>query len=315
MSPAGSDHPVRTSVVICTRNRASALDACLASVTAEVRTDAEVLVVDNGSTDATPEVLARWVDRAGVRTVHEPVAGLSRARNVGVDQARGELVAFLDDDVSLHPGWHRHLLAFFDEEPDMDGLAGRIVLAFPDGRPRWLHPELDTWYAAVDLGERRRPLEPDEQPFGANMAVRAVALARIGGFDETLGYSDRRLMGSEETDLFDRLRAEGGRLGYDPQVAVHHHIGAERLHLRWVVRRTFAQGRTSAALAARSAGPDEMRRRARTAAGRALLRGWGGSAWRVATQRPRRAALAAVAARRAQQMGNAVESRRLARGA
>lgn len=103
------------SIVICTRNRCSVLDRCLSTVAGVEGLDrAEVLVVDNGSTDETAAVIERWMATVPqLRCVYEPRPGLSHARNSGVHNATGDVLAFLDDDVLVDQGWLDGLVAAY----------------------------------------------------------------------------------------------------------------------------------------------------------------------------------------------------------
>jgi glycosyltransferase involved in cell wall biosynthesis len=99
---------VKLSVIIATRNRADAIAACLDSVAASLANasplDAEILVVDNGSTDKTAEIIRAWAVASGVRVkpLSEPRSGKCRALNCALRAAEGELLAFTDDDCRLH---------------------------------------------------------------------------------------------------------------------------------------------------------------------------------------------------------------------
>ncbi len=123
------------SVVVCTRNRARLLTACLASLDEQSleRDQYEVVVVDNGSADGTPALLNRWRGAATGRVaVREPVVGLSTARNRGLAIATGEVVAFLDDDALAAPSWGAaHLAAY--REPSVSAPAARSCCRSPRG--------------------------------------------------------------------------------------------------------------------------------------------------------------------------------------
>ena len=108
-------------VVVCTRNRCRVLDVCLSALLAHARGDAfDVLVVDNGSTDGTSEVVARWERRAPcvVRQVVEPRTGLSHARNAGLAASTTAVVAFIDDDARVAANWSAALLDVYRQMPD-----------------------------------------------------------------------------------------------------------------------------------------------------------------------------------------------------
>jgi glycosyltransferase involved in cell wall biosynthesis len=240
---------VGASIVVCTRNRAGRLRECLAHLDAQVGAgDLEVVVVDNGSTDATGDVVRAWAAAEPDRRRHlrEPVAGLSRARNRGVAAAQGEVVLFIDDDALAPTGWVAAHLTAYTRDPGVAGAGGPVVLRWPGGRPRWLAPGLEHWFSALDLGDDPGPWPTPHGPYGTNMSVRRAVFAEVGGFDERLGRRGRSLVSSEEGDLFGRVTATGGALAYEPAALVLHGVTADRLSRRWVLRRGWAQGRSNA---------------------------------------------------------------------
>ncbi|MFN0091422.1 MAG: glycosyltransferase family 2 protein, partial [Acidimicrobiales bacterium] len=177
------------SLVICTRNRAHLLVRALAAVEAAAKPPGfELVVVDNGSGDATGAVIGAHAARAGqpVLTVAEPRVGLSRARNAGVAAASGEVVAFTDDDCLIRPDHLTGVAAAFAELP-IAFCGGRVVAADPADSPVALN--LDPTFRWLPPG---RPLRPGVVQ-GANLAVRADALRAAavgpgpGPFDEALG--------------------------------------------------------------------------------------------------------------------------------
>jgi glucosyl-dolichyl phosphate glucuronosyltransferase len=251
---------VGATVVVCTRDRVARLRECLAHLDAQVGAhEIEVVVVDNGSTDGTGDEVVAWAagDPARRRHLHEPRAGLSRARNRGVDAARGEVVLFIDDDALAPAGWVAAHLAAYDRDPGLAGAGGPVVLRWPEGRPGWLAPDLEHWYSALDLGDDPTPWPTPHGPYGTNMSVRRSVLDQVGGFDERLGRRGRSLVSSEEGDLFGRVSAAGGALAYEPAALVLHAVTPDRLSRRWVLRRGWAQGRSNAR---RRSGPMPMTR-------------------------------------------------------
>jgi glycosyltransferase involved in cell wall biosynthesis len=238
--------PVQSgTVVVCTRDRRRLLEACLASLNEQIAPVLTV-VVDNGSSDGTAAYLRAW-SCAGPRrvVVSEPVPGLSRARNVGVSHAVGDVVLFLDDDALAPPGWaYAHLQAY--EDPGVQAAGGPVLLDFVDGRPPWVASRLEHWWSALDHGTERRPFPPPHGPYGANMSIRRDALLSAGGFDPSLGRRGNSLMSSEEAAVFERIWAAHGAIMYLPEAVVIHEITAERLRPSWVLRRGIAQGRSNA---------------------------------------------------------------------
>ena len=226
-------HPApHLSIIICTYNRAALLAECLRTVTAACAATSapvEVVVVDNNSTDATPQVVAAWP----VRTVFEGCQGLARARNAGIAAARAPLIAFTDDDVAVAADWVVRLLEAFADDEVM-ALGGPIAPRWETTPPRWMAPEFHRHLAILDLGPERRRLSHADV-WGANFAVRASAFARHGGFRADLGRIGDQPFVGEETEFLSRLIAAGERVDYVPTVRVEHRIGGERLRLRYIL--------------------------------------------------------------------------------
>lgn len=257
------------SVIVCTLDRAESLRRTLASLGALRGDDHEVVVVDNGSSDHTPAVVA--AAPCPVHSVVEPVLGLSVARNRGVAESRGEIVAFLDDDAEADAGWLEALATAYAGDARVGGVGGRIELVFPGGRPRWLPARLEGHYSALDLGDERRPFAPPMSPYGTNMSLRRAVFERVGGFSAGLGRRGADLLSNEEIELFGRVHALGVPVLYEPAALVHHHVEPERLSPRYVLRRAYAQGRSRARFESHL----EPRRTLRSWARHATARGWG----------------------------------------
>src|SRR5207249_12236510 len=123
------------SVVIPTRNRRATLTALLERVGPQTA-GAEVVVVDNGSTDGTPELLRPLEAQGRLRVVHEPTPGATRARNAGARAARGDVLPFVDDDALPADSWLAALLAPF-ANPRVAAAGGRVPLRFAGALPAW----------------------------------------------------------------------------------------------------------------------------------------------------------------------------------
>lgn len=236
--------PPRATVVVCTRNRSSALgDFGAAWLGHEAALDWELLVVDNGSTDDTREVAAALVAaRPGrARLAVEATLGLSSARNLGVRLARGEWLAFLDDDATPAPGWldaYERALG----RPGVLAAGGPIEPDFAAPPPEWLGAEFLPYLSAWERGPDAHRLAYAEYPRGTNMALRRAAFERFGEFDPRLGRRGRSLRSCEEIELCLRLERAGERVEYLPGAAVEHLVETERLSPGWMRRRFAAQG-------------------------------------------------------------------------
>jgi len=236
------------SVVICTYNRASVLDATLTSFFRQACLDAvdhELLIIDNNSTDRTRDVVEKYLERPTVRYVFEPRQGLSVARNRGVAESRGEFVALLDDDVMIDPEWLSALGRAF-QETQADVIGGRSYLILEGAVPEWFGPDFRPLLSEVKLGESRLIVPEGRGLFGLNLAFRRSALGAAGGFDESLGRSGAGLLGGEETVVMRRIAASGGVIMYDPDVVVGHVIGVDRLKWDYFARLAAGIGRSAA---------------------------------------------------------------------
>ncbi|HYJ00515.1 MAG TPA: glycosyltransferase [Thermoleophilaceae bacterium] len=252
------------SVVVPTRNRAEYLDVTLASLRRQEQAPAhELLVVDDGSTDATVAVAARH----GVRVVAaEAPGGLNAGRNTGVAATAGAVVAFLDDDVWAPPGWLAALAGGVERHDWADAFGGPIRARFEGPAPRACGRE-PAPITTLDLGAEDREAE---MVWGANFAVRRGAFERFGPFDPSLGGH-----GDEEEWLLG-LRRAGGRIAYVADAALDHRRAGDDARLRALARAAYHRGR-----AARRT--DERRGVAPAAA--TELRNLAGAGWHTARRR------------------------------
>ena len=218
------------SVVVCTRDRPDRVMACLDALARQDYPSYDVVVVDNAPRDDTVQSLVRdrhphplW------RYVREPRPGLSRARNTGARHARGEIVAFLDDDETPDEHWLAELARGFATGPDVGCVNGMIV-------PTRLDTQAQDWFERLGGHCKGRGFEPATftrdgpqsplyplPPFGTggNMAFRREVLRAVGGFDEALGAGTPALAG-EDTLAITRVLLAGRRVVYQPTALVRH---------------------------------------------------------------------------------------------
>jgi glycosyltransferase involved in cell wall biosynthesis len=239
------------SVIVCTYNRSESLRktlGSLAQVWAPAGTSWELIVVDNNSTDDTAEVVKTFVAASSlsVRYIFEINQGLSHARNAGIRAARGDIVAFTDDDVTVDPRWLCELRKTFDQFGCV-GVGGRIVTMWICQKPAWL--ELDgphrllTPVPSFDLGEEPCELDTNTPAFGANMAFKKVAFEKYGFFRTDLGRQGSKLMSYEDTEFCTRLFRGGDRLLYAPSAIVYHPATKARLRKSYFQSLYFSHGR------------------------------------------------------------------------
>lgn len=243
------------SVVIATRNRQALLAQTLDSLASQTWPceRLEVIVADNGSSDATPDVVTSFGRRRGaplVRYLFVDTPGKSAAVNQALAIATGDLLALTDDDVRADHDWLMRLAAAFDET-GADFVAGRVKPAWESAPPDWLSPALYGVIAVPENGDDRVAITPAQQrvmPIGANMAVRREVVLRVGGLRADLGKLDGSLRTGEDHEFFLRMLQAGFTGVYEPAAVVHHRVGAERLERGYFRRWLHQNGRDVARL-------------------------------------------------------------------
>jgi glycosyltransferase involved in cell wall biosynthesis len=252
------------SIVIPTRARADYLDVALASVVPQAtEAGAEVIVVSDGPDDATAATAARY----SARLVTLPRQRcLNAARNAGARAARGELILFIDDDISAPPGWLAAFLDGAETTPDRDVFGGPIQARLEGGGPRACGREPPP-ITTLDLGSRDQDCQ---FVWGANMAVRAAILRRVGPFDERL--SGR----GDEEEWERRYIAAGGRVRYLAAAGLVHRRAVRDATVRALSRAAYELGRT--------ARQNDLRKRAAPPL-TAELRVLAGCAWHIVRRR------------------------------
>lgn len=234
-------------VAICTYARPISLRRALDSLLAQTlpRRDFEILVVDNTpDPGGLADVRVSYASSDVMTWAHEPTPGLSRARNLAIRAARGEILAFIDDDAMARPNWLASMLDTFRASgPKTEAAGGRVDPIWTRPRPAWLHEELLGYLSIVNWGGERRTLDGAEWIAGTNMAFRTDALRATRGFLNELGRCGpgHSLLSNEEQEILNHIRARGGHVVYAPDMCVDHTIGAERLTQSWFRKRVSWQ--------------------------------------------------------------------------
>jgi len=240
---------MRISVILCTYNRSQSLRRALESAAALVLAplvEWEVLVVDNNSSDHTQEVVQEFCSGypGRFRYIFEPQQGKSYALNAGIREARGQVLAFMDDDVTVDPNWLQNLTAGL-HYGDWAGAGGRIITEWTCPPPRWLSP--DSRYAAgplVAFNPQPEPGQLDEPPIGTNMAFRREMFEKYGCFRADLGPCPGSEIRGEDTEFGARLLRGGERLRYEPSALVYHPVQENRLNKVYFLAWWFDKARS-----------------------------------------------------------------------
>ena len=237
------------SIIVCTCNRAKRLPALfdnLARLKIQPGMTWELLVVDNASRDETPQIIEREItrDRLPVVYLKEPKPGKSRALNLALKNARGDLLVFTDDDVLPTPGWLNAYHEASRAYPAVSGFGGRVLPLWERGIiPDWLCTEGE--YALPDgvinrrdFGEIKKLLPNKLVPGGLNAALQRSAAEQMGSFREDIGPGTL-FPYAEDTEYFRRLYDLGGRYMYVPNALLYHKNPTNRMTKSYILKWTF----------------------------------------------------------------------------
>jgi glucosyl-dolichyl phosphate glucuronosyltransferase len=239
------------SVLICayTEDRWDQVCAAVESAREQSLPASEVIVVVDYNLSLYKRLVAAL---DGITVVeNEGGKGLSGARNTGVAVARGEVIAFLDDDAVANRDWLNFLCAAY-ESPAIMGVGGLTVPNWQTARPAWM-PEEFYWV----VGSSYKGMPPSGAPIrnllGANMSFRREAFTLVDGFQTGIGRtSDKRPLGCEETEFCIRLgqRSPGSLLIMENRALVSHFVPDSRCTFAYFVRRCYAEGISKAQVTA-----------------------------------------------------------------
>lgn len=225
-------------LAICTRNRSARLGPCLAAIDVAIKPNKfQLVLVDNGSSDNTRNVLDRYAREAGfdvtVASATEP--GLAKARNVALHHSKGDIIAFTDDDCYIQTDYLIEIDRLFKDRPDIGYFGGRVLLHdptdFPD--PIKLSTEIEEFppYYFHEAGSIH----------GANFGFRRELINEIGPFKEHLGAGTQ--YAAEDLEYYGRASAKGWTGVYHPAPTVSHHHGRKRDEDLTELLRFYNQGR------------------------------------------------------------------------
>ncbi len=237
---------MQISAIICTHNRDTYLGGAIDSLLAQdFAAEFEVVVVDNGSSDRTRSVVEK-LSNPKLSYFFEPTIGLSVARNTGAKVAKGEILAYLDDDAIASPTWLQVLYSAYENNSKLAIAGGKVTLIWPQGidqPPKWLSNGLAANLGAYDLGNNIVYIDnPGLTPRGLNYSIRRTFLEQIGGFDTHLGRIGTKLLSNEELQMTEIALQQAWQVAYLPDALVAHNVSPERLKPSWFLNRGWWQG-------------------------------------------------------------------------
>ena len=244
-------------VAICTWNRSRLLDRTLADLHRQrvpAGVEWELVLVDNNCTDDTAAVAAKHAGPLPIRHVVETKQGHSHARNRAVDEARGELILWTDDDVLASENWIAEYARVAREHPGAGYFGGRVTPWFADEIPAGTRAMIERnlsllapVYSLKDYGTVVRPFAPGEGPFGANMGYRAELMRRFR-FDPKFGRVKTGLIGADEVSVVRAIQNAGVPGVWIGTTEIQHYIPPVRTTPAHFWRYFEALGRTQVRL-------------------------------------------------------------------
>jgi GT2 family glycosyltransferase len=238
---------MKITVAICTLNRSRLLRQTLQSLS-QIRLDVphewEILLVDNGSTDDTKQVVQSFADRLPLKYLFQPIVGHARSRNHAIENVSGDLIVWTDDDVKVQPNWLEIYANAASMYPQSTFFGGTISPYFEAPMPSWLG---ETWgkcssaFATREQGDLETAIPPALFPFGANFAVRA-SVQQDFLFNVALGRQADGMLGEDEIDVFRRMVQAGHTGVWLPQARLEHVIPSDRATPDYVSQYFVGQG-------------------------------------------------------------------------
>jgi len=242
------DNNIKISVVIraYTQERWQLLKEAVISVRQQTVKPSEIVLVIDHNPELFHQALEEWPERDVVVVENRYSQGSSGAWNSCVDTAKGDIIAFLDDDAVAEPDWLERLIEAY-KDPNVAAVGGWIVPEWLSGEPRWFPKE---FYWVVGCSYRGLPTERAavRNLIGCNMSFRHEVIQAVGAFRTDLGHQGKRANGNEETELCIRVRQRWPekQILHEPSAVVHHRVPAERANWRYFCRRCALEGQSKA---------------------------------------------------------------------
>lgn len=233
-----NSNQIKISAIVPTYNRAQLLSGALRSLQHQNLTGNayEIIVVDNGSKDITRESVDQINQEGGkhIHYIYEPHLGLHNARHAGARFAKGDILAYTDDDVICDKDWLAALLKEYQSD-DIVCVGGKILPKWETSPPTWMNYFAPWTLCLLDYGNERKECAWPQNPFGCNFSIRKETLFNLGGFNpECMGDE---WVGDGEAGLLRRIYAKKFKVVYTPDAVVWHIISPDKASLPGMKRR------------------------------------------------------------------------------
>lgn len=241
---------MKLSAIICTYNREKYLPMAIDALLHQKRVvsgDLEIVIINNNSTDKTEEISLSYKENSfKIPVIYstESKQGLSHARNKGIEVATGELLAFLDDDAFADENYVKDVLDYFELNPKIQAVGGRILLHFVENKPAWYTHYLGSLLGYFNPWNEPRFFNKKQYPRGSNMVYRKELFVKYGVFNPELGRIGAGMLGSEEKEMFQRIYSGDEKIYYLPQAVIYHMVPEERTKTPFLRRQSVGVGKS-----------------------------------------------------------------------
>jgi glycosyltransferase involved in cell wall biosynthesis len=244
----------KASIIIPTFNRCDLLDKALISLVKQTfnPSEFEIIVVDNGSTDNTREIVQQHIDENTAPYIHyifDDIPGLLTGRHRGAKESNSDILCFIDEDIEADPDWLKEVYNTF-KDSSVHLVGGKCLPIYDVEPPVW---EKKLWsitgdhkmcgfYSLIDQGDEQKDCEPN-LIWGLFFCIRKETLHKAGGFHpDALPGHLLRFLGDGETGLTTKIKSLGLRSVYQPKAVLYHHVTRERFGVEYLKKREFYQG-------------------------------------------------------------------------
>ncbi len=240
---------IQLSIVICSYNRAKYIADALDSLYNQTAalSDFEVLLVDNNSTDETPQVYHSWRKKhpeGNFQYITETQQGASYARNTGASLAKSSWICFMDDDAVAFPDFVQNIIKHTIDNPAVVGFGGKIIPKYIPEKPKWMSHYVSSLVGNFDYSPVPCVFKNGKYPLESNMVVKKSIFDEIGGFNTSLpGVVGNVRIGGEGKELFYKIMEQGNSIHYDPSIVVYHVVETGKLTKEYLYRVASGIGR------------------------------------------------------------------------
>ena len=234
---------ISVSIIICTYNRAIFLDYLLRLLIPQIKVAEvlEILVIDNNSKDNSQEIFKFHSEsETKIKYFFEPQQGLSYARNRGIREAKGDWLAYIDDDAYPSENWVERII-FNIRLAKHDAFGGVYLPWYKDGKKDWF---LDSYASNKPTICHKAPVTLKSKTFsGGNCAYSKTLLQTVGGFPTNIGMNGNQVSYGEEDRVQLRARNLNFKLGFDSNLIIHHYVSPKKQTIDWLILQAVSKGR------------------------------------------------------------------------